>query len=214
MEIERFPGGQVPMMGSFMTGHGSRTSPLNMGGIANALPDYQSPALPFSQQIPQTLENNPTLMYQLQQASQLAGQAHGQTPQYSAQYQNYPNVYQTHQGYSHVLPNPQQQLGGPGSGQGQQQFMGQQFFPRHPQQQYAAQYAQQPQPMQQRAGPYQQPFVRRSSGSYGQGPLQPEQDLRGLSGMYGLPDPGPSGTYLQPGPGPGVCEIRSSLFLC
>ncbi len=173
-----------------------------MSGMASALEgDWRSPPIPFSQQIPQTLapgSTTPALMYQLQQASQFAGQTPGQSPHYGAQYQNYTSVYQSHQGYPQMLPSPQQQGGGPGSGQ--QSFIGHQFFPQQPQ--YAPDFTH-PQPMP-RVSPYQQQFPRRDSGSYGQGPLQ---DQRGLSGTYGVSDPGASAAYLQPGPGQSMCSI-------
>lgn len=211
MEVERPLGAPGGIPGGYGASHGQRTSPLNMGAMSGALPDFQSPTIPYGQQS-FSPSGPPTagMVYQLQQASQFAGQAAANTPTYSLQFpQQYPNMYhqqhQLQQGgqvYPHVLPGSQQQ----GGVHGQQAFMGQAYFPHQQAQQFPQGYGQQAQlqAIQSRQNPYNQPYGRRSSLSYGQGQFRQDNDPRTMGGVYTVADSGggafssASGAFLQP----------------
>jgi len=216
-----------------------RVPPLNMGGMAGALPEYQPPAQSYGQPPnQQRLPSGPStsaLVYQLQQISQFAGQTAMNNPAYNPQYaQQYPGMYQQGQqitpgasGYGQMHPTQQSHSGGPSPVQ--PQYPGSSYFPQQHQQQYLyypSSYTQQipsAQNLQGRAGPYPTAYGRRSSLSYGQGNTRQDGNGFGVANAsfppqggfpptVGMPGDDPSGRYLRPGSVPRMTPYEEALI--
>ena len=193
MEVERLPSQQ------FAVGNMASTSSLNMGQMANALPDYRASNLgapSFQQSI--ALQGDPR-MYQYQTSPQFAGQSrtqHDQTfnQQYPIQLQQQrpsPPNYSQAQGFavSH--------------GQNQQQFSSYYGHPQPSPQGYA-QYAQGPQGFPGGQSAYNPGYIQRIS------PSQLGGQMRQDSAYYYSQGTMPTGQYIQTS-GPGLFALCSSV---
>ena len=208
-----------------------RVSPLNMGAMSNALPDFanQTPGyLSRQHSFPASHSTNAT-NYQMQQMPQYGGQVNPNGPMHAMPYsQQFPANYvqppQMHgaSGYSHL--QAMQPIGQHHSNQAQPPYGNQQYFHQqsqhhmHNSTMYANPYSdfshQAPGPshLQPRAGPYDSPYARKGFSGYPHSQQQPGVRLYGVrtgstESLTGS-NINRSTEYLQPS-GPGISRQSS-----